>query len=54
MQGIVGFEIQITRLEGKFKMSQNRTASEQQRVIAALRVSEDAVNIGVAGLMSET
>jgi transcriptional regulator len=53
MQGIVGFEIQITRLEGKFKMSQNRTASEQQRVIAALRDSEDAVNIGVAGLMSE-
>src|SRR3981189_1385300 len=29
MRGIVGFEIQITRLEGKFKMSQNRTAGEQ-------------------------
>jgi len=34
-------------------MSQNRTASERQRVIAALRDSEDALNIGVAGLMSE-
>jgi transcriptional regulator len=53
MQGIVGFEIQITRLEGKFKMSQNRTVSEQQRVIAALRDSEDGGNIGVAELMSE-
>ncbi len=53
MRGIVGFEIQITRLEGKFKMSQNRTASEQQRVIAALRDSEDAVNISVAELMVE-
>jgi len=53
MQAIVGFDIQITRLEGKFKMSQNRTASEQQRVIAALRDSEDAVNIGVSELMCE-
>lgn len=53
MRGIVGFEIQITRLEGKSKMSQNRTASERQRVIAALRDSEGALNIGVAELMSE-
>lgn len=53
MQGIVGFEIQITRLEGKFKMSQNRSASEQQRVIAALRESQDACRILVAELMSE-
>src|SRR5579875_2417418 len=45
MQGIAGFEIQITRLEGKFKMSQNRSASEQQRVIAALRESQDISNV---------
>ncbi|HLH64034.1 MAG TPA: FMN-binding negative transcriptional regulator [Ktedonobacteraceae bacterium] len=53
MQGIAGFEIQITRLEGKFKMSQNRSASEQQRVIAALRESQDISNVQVAELMSE-
>jgi transcriptional regulator len=41
MRGIVGFEIEITRLEGKFKMSQNRTESEQENVIAALRESTD-------------
>ena len=53
MRGIVGFEIQITRLEGKFKMSQNRTAGEQQQVIAALRGNRDELNNGVAELMSE-
>ena len=53
MRGIVGFEIRITRLEGKFKMSQNRTAVEQQQVIAALRDSQDGLNNGVAELMSE-
>src|SRR5258706_2798297 len=44
MQGIVGFEIQITRLEGKFKMSQNRTAGEQQKVIAALIGKRDELD----------
>ena len=53
MRGIVGFEIQITRLEGKFKMSQNRTAVEQQQVIAALRDSQDELSVEVAELMSE-
>ncbi len=53
MQGTVGFEIEITRLEGKFKMSQNRSASEQQRVKAALRESQDVSNVQVAELMSE-
>lgn len=37
MHGVVGFTFEITRLEGKFKMSQNRTAAEQDRVIAALQ-----------------
>ena len=41
MRGIVGFEIEITRLEGKFKMSQNRTESERENVIAALQESLD-------------
>jgi transcriptional regulator len=36
--GVVAFEIAITRLEGKAKLSQNRPAEERTRVIAALRV----------------
>ena len=39
MRGIVGFEIEITRLEGKFKLSQNRTETERENVIAALQES---------------
>jgi transcriptional regulator len=34
MRGVVGFTMQITRLEGKFKLSQNRNPREQARVIA--------------------
>lgn len=41
MQAIVAFEIELTRLEGKFKLSQNRSAVDQQRVIAALLASDD-------------
>jgi transcriptional regulator len=49
MRGIAGFEIEITRLEGKFKLSQNRTAAERANVIAALQESTDT--LAVAELM---
>jgi len=49
MRSIVGFEIEITRLEGKFKLSQNRTESERENVIAALQKSSDT--LAVAKLM---
>src|SRR6266581_5611830 len=49
MRGIVGFEIEITRLEGKFKLSQNRTEAERENVIAALQESRDT--LAVAELM---
>jgi transcriptional regulator len=51
MRGIVGFEIKITRLEGKFKLSQNRTASEREKVMAALQDSSDTLSTSVAELM---
>jgi transcriptional regulator len=35
--GIVGIEMPIDRWEGKAKLSQNRSAAERERVIAALR-----------------
>src|SRR5438477_195867 len=50
MSGIVGFEIEITRLEGKFKLSQNRTESERENVVAALLESSDT--LAVAALMT--
>jgi transcriptional regulator len=37
MRAIVGFAIEVTRWEGKWKLSQNRPAADRERVIAALR-----------------
>ena len=36
LKGIVGFALPITRLEGKWKMSQNRSAVDQEGVVAGL------------------
>ena len=37
--GIVGIEIQIKEIEGKFKVSQNRSAEDRKRVVAALEAT---------------
>lgn len=50
---IVGFEIAVSRLEAKFKLSQNRTRKEQQQIIDSLRVASDTAVAGTAGLMCE-
>lgn len=43
MRAIVGFEIPITRLEGKWKMSQNRSAEDRKRVVTMLQNSHDPI-----------
>ncbi|HEX3738958.1 MAG TPA: FMN-binding negative transcriptional regulator [Terriglobales bacterium] len=48
---IVAFEIAVTRIESKFKLSQNRTRVEQENVIQALGASSDPAVSGVADLM---
>jgi transcriptional regulator len=53
INGIVGFEIEISRLEGKFKLSQNRPAADKPRIIAALEARDDTESHGVATLMRE-
>ena len=53
LRGIVGIEIAVTRLEGKFKLSQNRPACDQPRIIAALERREDQDSRAVAALMRE-
>ncbi len=50
---IVGFEIPVTRIEAKFKLSQNRTKDEQANVIHSLSASHDTIVSGVADLMRE-
>lgn len=53
MRQIVGFEIAVTKIEGKFKLSQNRTREDQAHVIASLDRSEDSAISGVARMMKE-
>lgn len=51
LQSIVAFEIPITRLEGKFKLSQNRSEADQARVAAALAESDYPPDSDVSALM---
>jgi transcriptional regulator len=51
LKGIVGVEIAVARLEGKFKLSQNRPAVDRPRIIAALQARGDAESAAVADLM---
>ena len=51
MKGIVGFTIPISRLEGKFKMSQNRSATDREEVAAQLRADDDPMRREVADLV---
>jgi transcriptional regulator len=43
LRAIVGIEIPITRIEGKWKVSQNRPAADREGVIAGLRGEGDDV-----------
>jgi transcriptional regulator len=52
IKGIVAFEIPIDRLEGKAKLSQNRSPEDQARVAAALRADGDGLSRAVADLMA--
>lgn len=51
LRGIVGLRLPITRLDGKRKLSQNRTAEDRAGVIAGLSGSESPVDRVVATLI---
>ncbi len=51
MMEIVAFEIKIERLEGKFKLNQNRKPEDRESVITALSASEDPAQRAVASWM---
>lgn len=48
---VVGFSIELTRIEGKFKLSQNHPAERQQKVASALQQQGDADSIAIAEMM---
>ena len=53
VNGIVGIEIRVARLDGKFKLSQNRPAADRPRIIAALERRDDPDSRAVAHLMRQ-
>lgn len=53
MKGIVAFQIEMTRLEGKFKLSQNRSRADRERVVAALGQSPNPSDQAIAAQMQK-
>jgi transcriptional regulator len=52
-QQIVGFRIDITRFEGKWKLNQNHPRERREKVIRALRKRTDADSLSIANLMED-
>ncbi|HXV13262.1 MAG TPA: FMN-binding negative transcriptional regulator [Candidatus Krumholzibacteria bacterium] len=51
LEGIVGFEIPVERLEGKFKLNQNRSVEDREGVVRALEGSSHPDEREIARLM---
>jgi transcriptional regulator len=54
LQGIVGFELPVARLEGKWKMSQNRPVEDRDGVIEGLTRDGETAGAAVARIMEGT
>ena len=55
VKGIVAFEMPIDRLEGKFKLSQNKSEADRRGVVRGLKaVADDPLAAEVARLMAES
>ena len=52
LRAIVGFTIQITRIEAKFKLGQNRSQADQDRMLHDLQVSPDLGSQELANFIS--
>jgi transcriptional regulator len=53
LKAIVGFELPIARLEGKWKLSQNRPAADRAGVVEGLRSEGGADEAAMAAMMAE-
>lgn len=51
MKAIVGFEMPLSRIEGKFKLGQNKSAADRQSLYQALRCSPAADDQKLADIM---
>ncbi|WP_374443029.1 FMN-binding negative transcriptional regulator [Stella sp.] len=53
LKGIVGLRLEITSVEGKMKLSQNRPVSDREAVVAGLDARGDAAASAVSDLMRD-
>lgn len=53
LRGIVGFRVEIARLEGKWKLSQNQPEERRAKVVRALRHQGGLDEQAIAGLMEQ-
>jgi transcriptional regulator len=53
IRAVVAFRIEISRIEGKWKLSQNHGEERREKVMAALGASADAEAREVAAMMRE-
>jgi transcriptional regulator len=51
--GIVAFRVDPTRIEARFKLSQDRTALERENIISTFKKSDDRVVSEIGELMAE-
>jgi transcriptional regulator len=52
LSGIVGIDIRVEKLEGKFKLSQNRSAADRAEAVAQLLATERDDDAALARLMA--
>jgi transcriptional regulator len=53
LSGIVGFKIELTKLEGKLKLGQNRSKDDQAGIFKALNGSNNVNNLALSNYMQK-
>ncbi len=53
MNGIIGFEMMVSRLEGKYKLSQNKSQIDQRSIAESLLNSTDSIDRGIGAEMKQ-
>ncbi len=53
MRGVVAFQVEVTRVEANFKLSQNRNDEDHRNIVAKLDEREDEMSHAVAEAMRE-
>ena len=53
MRGTVGFQIEVTRIEANYKLSQNRNDEDYHHIVTRLEERDDEMSHGVAEAMKE-